>query len=71
MNPQEQDRLIRRPEVRQITGLSDSALDRAMRAGHFPRPIPLLPTPDCRSVAWPASVCYRWVAERIAQAAAA
>lgn len=54
--------MLRRPEVRRVTGLSDSALYRLMLIGDFPRPVKL----TARSVAWPASAVARWVASRIA-----
>ena len=36
--PSSTDRLIRRPEVEAMTGMSCSAIYRAMDAGKFPRP---------------------------------
>ncbi len=43
------DRLLRREEVEEITGLSRSAIYRMMRAGEFPTPIKIGP----RAVRWP------------------
>jgi len=63
------DRLIRRPEVKSITGLTDSVLDRAVRSGQFPKPVPLLPDPKCRAVGWSEIAVQAWVAERLAVAA--
>lgn len=74
MNPQEQkrrkrtraDRAIRRHEVKHQTGLSDSALDREIRAGRFPKPFKLSSEPNCRAVAWSEEAVQAWIAERIA-----
>ncbi|MCB1636996.1 MAG: AlpA family phage regulatory protein [Xanthomonadales bacterium] len=60
------DRLIRRPEVRQITGLTNSVIDRAVKAGTFPRPVPLLPDERCRAVGWSFLAVQQWVADRLA-----
>jgi prophage regulatory protein len=68
------ERILRRPEVRHITGLTDSAIEREMKAARFPKPIKLSPDPKARAVGWPESVIRAWVAGRIAaaqQAAAA
>lgn len=66
MTPQHPDRIIRRPDVRADTGLSNSALDREIRAGRFPRPIPLIP--GGRSVGWSERAVQAWIASRIAAA---
>ncbi|MGT2506434.1 helix-turn-helix transcriptional regulator [Cupriavidus basilensis] len=50
--------LYRRPTVRELTGLSDSTLDRMIRAGTFPQPIKLGP----RSVAWRSADLAAWMA---------
>ena len=46
-------RLLRRPEVRQATGKTDSFLDRDIRHGLFPQPVKLSPDPSRRAVGWP------------------
>lgn len=46
-------RLLRRPEVRAVSGKTDSFLDRDMRIGLFPKPIKLSPDPTRRAVGWP------------------
>lgn len=61
-----QDRLIRRPEVRAATGLTDSAIDREIRAGRFPKPIQLIP--GGRAVGWSERAIQAWISERIAAA---
>ncbi len=66
MTPHHPDRIIRRPEVRETTGLSNSALDREIRAGRFPGPIPLIP--GGRSVGWSERAVQAWIASRIAAA---
>ena len=45
------ERLLRREEVEELTGLSCSAIYRMMRAGEFPLPIKIGP----RAVRWPKS----------------
>ena len=42
------DRLLRREDVEELTGISRSALYRMMRAGEFPEPIRIGP----RAVRW-------------------
>lgn len=63
-----QDRIIRRPEVRAITGLTDSVLDREIKAGRFPAPFKLLPDPRARAVGWSERAVQAWIASRIAAA---
>lgn len=70
MNDQQQNRILRRPQVLAVTGLSNSALDRELRAERFPRPIKLSPDPKARAVGWPESSVQSWIAERIASAGA-
>ncbi|NVF12989.1 helix-turn-helix transcriptional regulator [Vreelandella maris] len=55
--------LLKRPEVRQRTTLSDSALYRLMEKGQFPRPIQL--NPNGRAVAWVESEVEHWIKQRI------
>ncbi|WP_373182638.1 helix-turn-helix transcriptional regulator [Halomonas campaniensis] len=52
-------RLIKRPEVREKTALSDSELYRQIAAGTFPRPRRL--TPNGRAVAWLESEVDAWI----------
>ncbi|UYG08377.1 helix-turn-helix transcriptional regulator [Halomonas sp. M4R1S46] len=56
-------RLIKRPEVREKTSLSDSELYRQMAAGTFPRAIRL--TPNGRAVAWLESEVDAWIESRL------
>lgn len=58
-----QNRIVRRPEVRHITGLSDSALDREIRAGRFARPIPLVQ--GGRAVGWSLAEVVAWVNAKV------
>ena len=51
-------RLMRRPEVLQLTGVSSSTLDRNEAAGNFPRRRKI----GRRCVGWPAGEVYRWLA---------
>lgn len=55
--------LIKRPEVRKRTTLSDSALYRLMDLGDFPRPV--RPNPNGRAVAWVESEIEQWIEQRI------
>jgi prophage regulatory protein len=55
------DRMLRRPEVEEITGRSRSAIYEGMAAGTFPKPVKI----GARAVAWPESVIRQWIAERM------
>ena len=55
------DRLLRRPEVLHLTGLSGpSALKRAIAEADFPRPVRL----TARSIAWRQSAVFEWIGSR-------
>ena len=58
------DRLLRRPEVETLTGLSRAAIYQQMAQGQFPRPINI----GRRAVAWPQSVIDDWIEARKAEA---
>lgn len=62
------DRILRRATVKSQTGLSDSGLDREIKAGRFPRPVPLTPDPRCRAVGWSERDVQAWVMARLAAA---
>ncbi|WP_302141038.1 helix-turn-helix transcriptional regulator [Halomonas alkalicola] len=53
--------LLKRPDVRKRTTLSDSALYRLIEKGEFPRPINLGP----RAVAWIEEEVNAWINSRI------
>ena len=53
-------RLLRRPEVEKLTGLSRSSIYAAMARGEFPRPRRI----GRRAVAWDESIIERWLATR-------
>lgn len=53
-------RIVRRPEVRLLTGLSDSSLDRLEQRGEFPPRRRLGPN----AVGWLASEVETWIADR-------
>jgi prophage regulatory protein len=55
-------RLLRREEVERITGLARSTLYDGIRAGTFPRPVPLTAT----ARAWRSDEVDAWIAARIA-----
>lgn len=57
-----QERLMRRPEVLRVTGLSRTSMYRLIAAHDFPRPVSL----SAKTVGWPASQVYAWVAARVA-----
>ena len=67
MNDDARRRIIRRPRVREITGLGDSSLYERMAAGTFPRPVPL----GGRAVGWIESEVEEWIDARIAEREAA
>jgi prophage regulatory protein len=46
--------------VQDTTGLSGSSIDRKVKAGTFPKPIPL----GARAIGWPDFVVYDWLNER-------
>lgn len=54
------DRLMRRPEVENMTGLSRSTIYAWMGAGRFPKPVPL----GSRLVAWRESDVLSWIEAR-------
>lgn len=54
------DRILRRPDVETIVGLSRSAIYAAMDKGQFPRPIQLGP----RAVGWRVSAIQKWLDNR-------
>lgn len=58
--------LIRRPELVSRLGMTDSALDRAIRDGFVPPPVKLSPDPTRRAVGWPAHEADEVIAARIA-----
>lgn len=59
----ENNRLIRRKEVQEKTGLGASSIYAMMAQGAFPKPLQL----SERRVAWIESDIDSWVAERIAK----
>lgn len=56
------ERLIRRPEVLRLTGLSRTSMYRLIEKQDFPRPVSL----SAKTVAWPASQVNAWIAARVA-----
>jgi prophage regulatory protein len=59
------DRLLRRREVEELTGLSRSTIYDWIRTGQFPRPVSLGP----RTVRWSEREVERWISDRIGDAA--
>ena len=56
-------RILRRPEVRDKTGLTDPTLDRKEQAGEFPKRIPL---GTGRAVGWLDHEVDQWIKDRVA-----
>ena len=54
------DRLLRRPEVEEITGLSRASIYRLMRSGDFPLPVKVSST----AVRWKESDIHAWIQSR-------
>ena len=54
------DRLLRRRQVEEITGLSRSSIYRLMQDGEFPRPVKVGPA----AVRWRASDITAWLESR-------
>ena len=54
------DRLLRRPEVEEITGLSRASIYRLMRSGRFPASVKVSDT----AVRWRASEVAAWIESR-------
>ncbi|MCZ8109810.1 MAG: helix-turn-helix transcriptional regulator [Betaproteobacteria bacterium] len=65
--PVQRDRLLRLPQVEEVTGLKKSTIYRLMREGSFVRAVQVTP----RCTAWPESLVLQWVQDRIKAAAAA
>ena len=51
------DRLLRRAEVEELTGLRKTAIYQKMKSGEFPRPKRIGP----RAVRWRASMIQEWI----------
>ena len=56
-------KLLRRPDVESLTGLSRSAIYALVAKGEFPAPVNIVP--NGRSVAWLADEIEEWVESRI------
>jgi len=55
------DRLLRLPEVQEITGYKRSSIYKKIEEGTFPRPVPL----SNKAVGWISSEVEAWVQSRI------
>ena len=58
-------KLLRRPDVESMTGLSCSAIYALVAKSEFPAPVNIVP--NGRSVAWLADEVEGWIEERIAE----
>jgi prophage regulatory protein len=63
MSEQRLQRLIRKSELSAYTGLRKTAIEDAVKAGTFPKPLRIGP----RNVAWLESEIAAWQADRIAE----
>ena len=61
----EPDKLLKRPDVEALTGLSRAGIYNRIQSGSFPRPIKI----GKRAVAWPQSAIASWIEDRKAEAA--
>lgn len=61
MNTIESNRVIRRREVTNITGLSKASIYLKMKEGSFPKPIKI----SSRAVAWPEKDIFAWLREKV------
>lgn len=61
------NRILRRPEIITLTGLSNSTIYNMIADGTFPRPIKL----SKHAVGWPEDVINRWIEARISASAVA
>ena len=67
MNTATTPRLLRRPQVEELTGLPRTTIYELVRKGQFPPPVPLVG----RTVAWPEPAVREWIESRIAGKGAA
>jgi prophage regulatory protein len=58
-----QIKILRRPQVEEMTGLSRSTLYLRMKSGKFPRPVNL----GGRAVGWLSSTVENWILEQCEQ----
>lgn len=63
-SPQFAGRILRRPVVQEVTGLSRSTMYDLMGKGQFPRPVKL----TGKAVGWPESAILAWLNSRSATA---
>jgi len=56
----EERRVMRRPEVERVTGISRSTLYEMIKSGEFPKPMRL----GKRAVGWPETVVSDWLDSR-------
>lgn len=54
------DRILRRPEVEEVVGLSRATIYRMIERGDFPRPVQL----GAKAVGWRQSVVEGWLESR-------
>ncbi|WP_082460510.1 AlpA family transcriptional regulator [Pseudomonas mediterranea] len=59
--PQQERRILRRPEVEQKTGLKRSYLYHLMNLSKFPKPIRI----GVRAVGWNSAEVDQWIADRL------
>ncbi|MEP5155186.1 AlpA family transcriptional regulator [Planktotalea sp.] len=59
------ERMLRRPAVEEMTGLSRTSIYNRMNLGTFPRAVKIGVT----AVAWPESVIQEWIQDQIEESA--
>lgn len=59
-----QVRVLRRPQVEELTGLRGGTLDREVRTGGFPRPFKLSDDPRSRAIGWDSRDVLAWIDQR-------
>ena len=57
------EKIIRTPEVMEVTGLSKTTIWRRVRSGDFPVPVKL-GRPDSRSIGWKLEEVEEWIDSR-------
>jgi prophage regulatory protein len=61
--PEAFPRIARPREVRELTGLSKTGLERLIREGKFPKPLKI----STRAAGWPLHEVRAWIAQRISE----
>ena len=57
-------KILSRPEIMKLLGVSDVTLWRMTREGRFPKPIRI----GTRRIGWPEEIVQAWIEERVEEA---